>query len=83
MQILARGGQIGAQLIVSLNTGWQSPALDAVLDPIREIESQLAAQCKDARHDWQAHDEIAKLNLAKWNGSGSARSRCTLGRRSL
>ncbi|MEP1612772.1 MAG: DUF3987 domain-containing protein [Roseobacter sp.] len=72
MQILARGGQTGAQLIVSLNTGWQSPALDAVLDPIREIESQLAAQCKDARHDWQAHDEIAKLNLAKWKADAKA-----------
>ena len=44
----------------------KSPALDAVLDPIREIEKDLAEDYKAARDEWGAKDELARISLATW-----------------
>src|SRR5680860_651762 len=46
----------------------KSPALDAILDPIKEIDNALSAEYQTARREWADKDEIAKLILAKWKG---------------
>lgn len=44
----------------------KSPALDAVFDGVREIESELTDAYNEARKEWEDLDEIAKLKLAQW-----------------
>ena len=44
----------------------KSPALDAVLDPVKEIEAGLSASYKSARKDWDADAEIANIALSQW-----------------
>jgi hypothetical protein len=44
----------------------KSPALDAVLDSVREVEREYAEAYQADREDWQAKDEIARIALAQW-----------------
>ncbi|WP_108813255.1 YfjI family protein [Loktanella sp. Alg231-35] len=44
----------------------KSPALDAILDPIKAIDNELSAEYKTARKVWNEKDELAKLVLAQW-----------------
>lgn len=50
----------------------KSPALDAVLDPIKAIDNALSAAYVAARQEWAGNDEVAKLKLAKWKGDAKA-----------
>ena len=50
----------------------KSPALDAVLDPVREIERDLAEDYKSARADWDVKDELARLSLTAWKADAKA-----------
>lgn len=53
-------------MLVGDPSAGKSPALDAVLDPIKEIERGLSEDYKARRKDWEAKDEIAALALAQW-----------------
>lgn len=44
----------------------KSPALDAVLDPVREIEKGYAESYKAERQEWDAKDELSRISLATW-----------------
>ncbi len=44
----------------------KSPALDAILDPVKRIDNALSAEYSANRQDWASKDEVAKLVLAKW-----------------
>ena len=44
----------------------KSPALDAVLDPVKEIERELSEDYQTRRAEWEAKAEIASLALAQW-----------------
>jgi uncharacterized protein DUF3987 len=44
----------------------KSPALDAVLDPVKVIEGEMADTYKAARQKWEDADEIASLIQAQW-----------------
>ncbi len=44
----------------------KSPALDAILDPVKQIDNALSAEYSANRQDWASKDEVAKLILAKW-----------------
>jgi putative DNA primase/helicase len=50
----------------------KSPALDAVLDPIKDIERGLSEHYKARRKDWEDRDEIAALVLAEWKVAAKA-----------
>lgn len=54
-----------AMLIGDPSAG-KSPALDAVLDPVKAIESEMADAYKAAREKWDDADEIASLVLSQW-----------------
>lgn len=44
----------------------KSPALDAILDPVKQIDNALSAEYLINRKDWAEKDEVAKLILANW-----------------
>lgn len=44
----------------------KSPALDAVLDPIKEIDAQLSRNYQAERAKWSDQDEVARLVLSQW-----------------
>jgi len=50
----------------------KSPALDAVLDPLKEIDSKLTRQYKEERAAWQDKDEVARLVLSQWKAEAKA-----------
>lgn len=50
----------------------KSPALDAVLDPVREIERGYAETYKAKREEWSDKDEIARLALAQWKSEAKS-----------
>lgn len=53
-------------MLVGDPSAGKSPALDAVLDPIKVIERALSDDYKALRREWEAKDEIAALALAQW-----------------
>ncbi|SMC14319.1 hypothetical protein ROA7745_04185 [Roseovarius aestuarii] len=53
-------------MLVGDPSSGKSPALDAVLDPVKELEQELTETYKAQLSEWQAKDEIAKLQLAQW-----------------
>ena len=53
-------------MVVGDPSAGKSPALDAVLDPIKEIEAELTQEYLRERDEWSGGDEIAKLVLAHW-----------------
>lgn len=44
----------------------KSPALDSILDPVKEIETEMSEAYCAAREKWDAENEIAALALAQW-----------------
>jgi hypothetical protein len=46
----------------------KSPALDAVLDPVKEIDGELSREYQTERTDWDAKDEVARIVLSQWKG---------------
>jgi len=54
-----------AMLIGEPSAG-KSPALDAVLDPVKVIECEMADAYKAARQKWDDADEIASIVLSQW-----------------
>jgi len=55
-------------MLVGDPSSGKSPALDAILDPIKAIDNDLSDQYRIARQEWDAKDEIAKLQASKWKG---------------
>lgn len=54
-----------AMLIGEPSAG-KSPALDAVLDPVKQIERALSEKYRSDRGEWENADELAALSLARW-----------------
>lgn len=50
----------------------KSPALDAILDPVKQIDNALSAEYLTNRKEWNDKDEVAKLILAKWKSDAKA-----------
>lgn len=50
----------------------KSPALDAVLDPVKEIDAEFTRQYKAEREEWDAKDELARISLAQWKSDAKA-----------
>lgn len=50
----------------------KSPALDAILDPVKQIDNALSAEYSTKRQEWAGKDEVAKLILAKWKADAKA-----------
>jgi len=44
----------------------KSPALDAILDPVKEIDNALSAEYLTKRKKWADEDEVAKVHHANW-----------------
>ena len=59
-------------MLVGDPSAGKSPALDAVLDPVKEIERDLAEEYRRARSDWEGDSEIATLSLAQWKADAKA-----------
>lgn len=53
-------------MLVGDPSAGKSPALDAVLDPVKEIERALSETYRAERRNWEGKDEIAALALAQW-----------------
>ncbi|MEI4473353.1 YfjI family protein [Frigidibacter sp. MR17.24] len=53
-------------MLVGDPSAGKSPALDAVMDPVKEIERTLAEDYRAQRRSWEAEDELAGLSLAQW-----------------
>lgn len=53
-------------MLVGEPSAGKSPALDAVLDPVKEIERELAEIHRKARQDWNDKNELAGLALTQW-----------------
>lgn len=54
-----------AMLIGDPSAG-KSPALDAVLDPVKQLERALSEEYSAARGEWNAADELAALSRIEW-----------------
>ena len=50
----------------------KSPALDAVLDPVKEIDGELSREYVNERSDWEAKDEVARIILSQWKGDAKS-----------
>lgn len=59
-------------MLVGDPSAGKSPALDAVMAPLREIEHALAEAFKTARAEWESRDEIAALMAAEWKKSAKS-----------
>ncbi|WP_223865908.1 YfjI family protein [Salipiger aestuarii] len=53
-------------MLVGEPSAGKSPALDAVADPVKDIERALSQDYQSARQAWKDKDEIASLALAQW-----------------
>lgn len=53
-------------ILVGDPSSGKSPALDAVLDPIKEIDAQLSRDYQAERAEWSDQDEVARLVLSQW-----------------
>lgn len=53
-------------MLVGDPSSGKSPALDAVLEPIREIDNQLSQEFETELKEWQSQDELARISLAQW-----------------
>ncbi|WP_321363162.1 YfjI family protein [uncultured Celeribacter sp.] len=56
-------------ILVGDPSAGKSPALDAILDPVKEIEQGMSEDYRQARRDWEAKAELAALSLADWKAS--------------
>lgn len=59
-------------MLVGDPSAGKSPALDAVMDAVKEIERELAEAYKASRSEWENADEIARLALAAWKTDAKA-----------
>jgi hypothetical protein len=59
-------------MLVGDPSSGKSPALDAILDPVKAIDNMLSAEYLSARKEWADKDEIAKMFLAKWKSDAKA-----------
>lgn len=53
-------------MLVGDPSAGKSPALDAVLDPVKEIEKELSEAYLEAHRSWRDKDELASFALAQW-----------------
>ncbi|MBU2962098.1 DUF3987 domain-containing protein [Citreicella sp. C3M06] len=53
-------------MLVGDPSAGKSPALDAVADPVKDIERALSQQYQSAWQTWKDKDEIASLALLQW-----------------
>ncbi|MEX0285097.1 MAG: YfjI family protein [Paracoccaceae bacterium] len=53
-------------MLVGDPSAGKSPALDAVIDPVREIERAFSEDYRRKRDEWEAENELANLALAQW-----------------
>ncbi|WP_299986663.1 YfjI family protein [uncultured Ruegeria sp.] len=59
-------------MLVGDPSAGKSPALDSVLDPVKEIERSLAEEYRRARCEWEAENELASFSLAQWKADAKA-----------
>ncbi|MEP6019259.1 MAG: DUF3987 domain-containing protein [Paracoccaceae bacterium] len=59
-------------MLVGNPSSGKSPALDAILDPIKEIDSALSEQYIKDRQEWADRDEVASIRLATWKADVKA-----------
>lgn len=50
----------------------KSPALDAVLDPVKDIQAEMSETYRAARQKWDGENEVAALSLAQWKQEAKA-----------
>lgn len=50
----------------------KSPALDAILDPIKEIDAELTREYKQERTEWADKDEVTRLMRSQWKADAKA-----------
>lgn len=60
-----------AMLIGNPSAG-KSPALDAVLDPLKALETRVRTEAETARKTWAAEAETAQLALSAWKAAAKA-----------
>ncbi|MBO9432570.1 DUF3987 domain-containing protein [Ruegeria sp. R13_0] len=59
-------------MLVGDPSAGKSPALDSVLDPVKEIERILSEEYRRARDEWDGENELASLALAQWKADAKA-----------
>ena len=59
-------------MLVGDPSSGKSPALDAVLDPLKDIDAALSRQFEQDRAEWSASDELAGIALAQWKSEAKA-----------
>jgi len=53
-------------MLIGEPSSGKSPALDAVLDPIKKIDAEFGREFRKEHKTWEAEDELARFVLAKW-----------------
>lgn len=53
-------------MVIGNPSAGKSPALDAIMAPLREIEATLAETYAAALNDWNGKNELAKIVAAEW-----------------
>jgi hypothetical protein len=59
-------------MLVGDPSAGKSPALDSVLDPVKEIERNLSEEYRRAREEWESEHELASFALAQWKSNAKA-----------
>ncbi len=53
-------------MLIGLPSSSKSPAMDAVLSPLKQVEGELRADVEEALAEWRQKAEVAKIAGAKW-----------------
>ena len=53
-------------MLIGEPSSGKSPALDAVLDPIKKIDAEFTREYRNEHDAWEAEDELARIVLAQW-----------------
>jgi hypothetical protein len=59
-------------MLVGDPSAGKSPALDSILDPVKEIEREMSEAYKTARKEWEDADQIASLVLSQWKSDAKS-----------
>lgn len=59
-------------MLVGDPSSGKSPALDTVLDPLKDIDAALSRQFEQERAEWSAKDELAGIAQAQWKAEAKA-----------
>ncbi|UTS79768.1 YfjI family protein [Phaeobacter piscinae] len=59
-------------MLVGDPSAGKSPALDAVLDPVKELERDLSDEYRRARQEWETENELSAFSLAQWKADAKA-----------